>query len=187
MQISMSELFQTDHVLPGEKPGIFKVSSATDMQTWYTLRFDTPSCECSYWQHTHLPCKHLLQCLDYTSTGNGISSLRVTDVQKCSLYNNNNNNNNNDNNNNNGLYYFITLDEVVISNTAECKLQDTSVSSSSSPEAQNTIEECTTTQVPGTTVPVSATGKKAAKECRELMSEIKKLTFSVEDTVLQSC
>ena len=79
---------------------------------------------------------------------------------------------------------MLTLDEVVISNTTECKLHDTSVPSSISPEAQNTIEECATTQVPGTTVPVGATGKKAAKECRELMSEIKNLTFSVEDTAV---
>ena len=39
--------------------GLFKVKSDTNDNKWYNVQLKEPSCECMSWQRTRLPCKHM--------------------------------------------------------------------------------------------------------------------------------
>ena len=195
----MADDFLAEHVLPCDVPGQFKIRSATDIQTWYTIRFDAPSCECWSWEHTHLPCKHFFAVFRHHPKWGWE---KLPHAYRYSS--------------------ILSLDEAVIANPTAFKLEDTSMYNTSpetaspetvSPEtaipetaglktgSHETVSPETAgpeTVSPETVSPETASSsgpemdaflevrkgnhRSIGSECREILSEIRNITFTVEDT-----
>lgn len=166
----LAEEFYTKQVLLHQSDdGMFKVQSSTQTNVWYTVRFDTPSCSCMSYQHDHLPCKHFFAVFkNYPEWGWEKLPLRYISSPTLTLDEN--------------VIPKQSISHVVITeanvDVDSTTVEATSTASQSPPQCEST----TLQPVPDKLMP---TRKRAHRhigsECREILHEIKSMTYLVSD------
>ena len=149
---------------------MFQVESSTQQQSWYTVRFDAPSCSCMSWEHNHLPCKHFFAVFKHHSEW-GWEKLPL--AYRCSP--------------------TLTLDEDVIpqqdmnqeiglNTVTESSSADANVDATTTPQLSSPCEKTTFKPAADKLMPVRKSNQRSVgSECSEILNEIRKMTYLVSD------
>ena len=168
----LAENIPASHVRTTDSDGVLQVKSQDSDEKWYKVSFGSeiqqPFCDCLSWKRNHFPCKHFFAIFNYYPAW-GWDKLPLHFVNSL----------------------LFTLDEAVIGHQ---KPTNTVISSAASPvfddnpdssvphsniqAKANSIPPCMYANLPQKKCFPKALGS----TCRELLSEIRQLTFLIDDS-----
>ena len=177
-KITLAQDICKEDIMTTQADGVFNVKSETFSKKLYMVQFENkqwqPSCECTSWQRTHLPCKHFFAIFQHFPQWNW-DKLPLTYRESP----------------------FINLDFHLV-NVGESSPHQSSPDSIGSSPRETSVDDCHSDEPPtkkpklsseetdspsSATLPAKPTHSRGreARKCRELLDELRQLTFLVHD------